>query len=128
LLDLSERPDGVVAVTWKTSSTQLPGLVLAPRLPADCVPEGTPAASENGVGLVERFTGPLRTGTDWWAGDRHRRAPESKTDALLRIGLADGRTVQAILRPDAPSLLIPVRPTRFDVVRGLRGTMGSNTS
>jgi hypothetical protein len=44
-------------------------------------------------------------------------APEvSKTDALLRVHLADGRLAQAVLRGDAPLFTVPPRPGPLDVV------------
>lgn len=117
LLDIAERPDGTVDVTWKTSSSQLPGLVMTPRLPAVCVPRGTPSVMMNETGVVHRWT--AGCGVNGLAGETVGidGLPESKTDALLRVALADGRTVQAILRPDAPRLVIPARPAKLGVVR-----------
>ena len=40
-----------------------------------------------------------------------------KTDALVRIMLADGRVVQGVLRAGEPRLAIPVRARRVDVLR-----------
>jgi hydrogenase/urease accessory protein HupE len=39
-----------------------------------------------------------------------------KTDALVRVALADGRKVQGVLRASEPSLTIPERPGRLDVL------------
>ena len=117
-LEIAERADGVSTVTWKTSTSQLPGVMLTPRLPSGCVRDGTPTQTLSGTGVVERWT--ARCGASGLVG--HEIAIDglqnSKTDALLRVALADGRTVQAILRPDAPSLVIPARPTGLDVLRG----------
>jgi len=119
LLDLEERADGVTAVTWKTSASQIAGVVLTPRLPAGCVRDGAPteALSDAGGAVVARWT--VRCGAGGLVGQEVAidGLPDSKTDALLRISLADGRLVQGILRPDAPGLVVPAQPTRLDVLR-----------
>ena len=116
-LEVEERADGRLAVTWKTTLSQLPGVVLKPQLPAGCLAEGNPTQTLCGTAVVEHWS--ARCGESGLAG--HEIAidglRDSKTDALLRVALADGRTVQAILRPDAPSLVVPVQPTKLGVLR-----------
>jgi hydrogenase/urease accessory protein HupE len=117
LLDLEEGADGVTTVTWKTSASQIAGVVLTPRLPAGCVRDGTPTETMDRFALAARWT--VHCGPGGLVGQEIGidGLPDSKTDALLRISLADGRLVQAILRPDEPSLVVPAQPTRLDVLR-----------
>src|SRR4029453_11844785 len=42
---------------------------------------------------------------------------ERRTDALVRIALADGRLIQMVLRGDQSGLTVPARVSRRDVVR-----------
>ena len=112
LLDLRESADGLVQVTWKISALRLPGTDLRPELPAHCrsVSEGT--ANEAGDSITTEWTvdcrpqGLLgqRLGVAGLAGGR--------TDALIRVALADGRVVQAVARASEPFVVVqaPARP------------------
>lgn len=123
LLELVERPDGAIGVTWKTSLAQLEGVVLSPRLPARCADQGARAEAIDGIAVIERWTtrcGPgglaeLEVVIDGLAA--------SRTDTLLRAAFADGRTFQAVLRPASPGVVVPARPSRLDVLRDY-GRMG----
>jgi hydrogenase/urease accessory protein HupE len=46
-----------------------------------------------------------------------RGLAESGTNALLRIALRDGRRVQAVLRADAPTFVVPERASPLDAFR-----------
>ena len=117
LLDLSEDADGTTSVTWKTSVAQIPGVVLAPRLPASCAVIKPPVRTSDELALVERSV--VRCGPGGLVGSEIGIAGlgESKTDALLRVRLVDGRLVQAVLRPDASRYVVPAKPSRLDVLR-----------
>ena len=117
LLDVTEMTDGSLAVVWKVSVFGLPGAVLRPALPADCRPTGRPTEAQDaesvtirstvrcdGAGLVGR-----EIGVDGLVA--------GKSDALLRVTLADGRVVKSVLRAAAPRLTVPERDRPFDVVR-----------
>jgi hydrogenase/urease accessory protein HupE len=112
LLDLRESADGLVQVTWKMSALRLPGTDLRPELPAHCrsVSEGTVNEAADSIttewtvdcrprGLVGQ-----RLGVAGLAGGR--------TDALIRVALADGRVVQAVARASEPFVIVqePARP------------------
>jgi len=117
LLELREHPGGRVEVTWTTPAQRLPGIVVRPRPPAGCRDVGAPAVDESADRLVARWTidcGPAGlvgrdVGVDGLAAAR--------TDALVRIVLADGRLVQGVVSADASALDVPARPVRGAVVR-----------
>ncbi|MFM8409885.1 MAG: HupE/UreJ family protein [Alphaproteobacteria bacterium] len=117
LLDLAELPDNAIAVTWKTSLTQLSGVSLSPRLPTRCTDVGDRAESVDGIAVVERWT--VRCGPGGLAGLEVAvdGLAASKTDALVRAAFADGRTMQAVLRPASPAMVVPSRPSRLSVLR-----------
>ena len=111
------RPSSVVLdVLWRLPAGQTSDAPLDAVLPSDCTALAAPVASESGrrrtlrwraqcgLGLVGRRVG--------ITGLR-----EYKTDALLRIHLADGRLVEVVLRADAPELTIPARASRVAVLR-----------
>jgi len=116
LFEINELSAGRYAIAWKVGVVQPLGLTLRPVLPAACVEDTEPAQTATadsvttrwvvdcgGQGLVGRTIGVAGLAT-------------GKTDALVRVTLADGRAVQAVLRGSAPELMIPVRPRRLDVV------------
>ena len=115
LLEVSELGDARIAVAWKMSAFQAPGATLGAVLPADCVPEAEPAETVGADSVTERWTARCgaglvgrEVGVDGLA--------VGKTDALVRVTLADGRVVQGVLRGGEPRLRIPERPRWIDVV------------
>ncbi len=116
LLEIEELAGERVAVAWKISVFQPTGAALEPVLPPDCVAETPPADTAATDSITTRWTahcpGGLvgrEVGVDGLA--------TGKTDALVRIMLADGRVVQGVLRAGEPRLAIPVRARRVDVLR-----------
>ena len=116
LLELREHGGGRVEVKFKTPAKRLPGTNLVPLLPESCSTTALPTFEREGTGVVERYAADCNTSL---AGARVgiRGLEASQTDALLRVGLADGRHIQAVLRSSEPSLVIPERPSRLAVVR-----------
>ena len=112
LLDLRESADGLVQVTWKMSALRLPGTDLRPELPAHCrsVSEGT--ANEAGDSITTEWTVDCRP--QGLVGQRLGVAglAGGRTDALIRVALADGRVVQAVARASEPFVIVqaPTRP------------------
>ncbi len=111
-LELRELAAGSVAVHWKTSALVPRGARFAPQLP--CSERGPRHLQASADALV----------LDWQivcagslVGQRVAVAglPGSGTDALLRVVLRDGREIRAILRADAPSLVIPARESAIRV-------------
>jgi len=115
LLEVRELGDERIAVAWKMSMFQAPGATLTPELPADCVPEADPAETAGADSITERWTARCATGLVGRQVGVEGLAV-GKTDALVRVTLADGRVVQGVLRGGEPRLRIPDRPRWIDVV------------
>lgn len=116
LLELRERGDGHVEVRFKTPAARIPGVELSPALPAGCVPLAPPTIAREGTGVVERFLASCGDAELVGARVGVRGLEASPTDALLRVDLADGRRVQAVLRGSQPFHVIPDRPSRLGVM------------
>ncbi len=114
LLEVRELGDGRAAVAWKTPLLRPRGMVLAPALPPACRAHDGPRTAEEGGGRVTRWTaecGPLvgaQVGIDGLSGP---------VVGLVRVVLADGRVVQAVVSARQPLLAVPERPGPWDVVR-----------
>ncbi len=117
VLELRESDSGQVAVGWKTPLLRPRGAELNPVLPARCRAVGPQTASEEGGGIWIRWT--VDCGPGGLVGQEIGvGGPGSfALSALVRVTLADGREVQALLTPSNPSLVVPVFPKRRDVLR-----------
>jgi hydrogenase/urease accessory protein HupE len=117
LLQVEELAGNRFAVAWKISVFQPIGATLRPVLPAECVAETPPAETAGADSITARWT--ARCGPGGLAGRDLGvdGLATGKTDALVRVTLADGRLVQGVLRASEPRLVIPARPRRLDVVR-----------
>ena len=105
-LELHELPGGEVAVRWKQPAVMPRGARIEPALP--CPDASAPSARLDAEALVVEWriacSGSLvgqRVAVEGLA--------ESGTDTLVRIALADGREVRAILSARAPALTVPAR-------------------
>ncbi len=99
LLQLRAGDDGVVNVTWKTPLKQVAGSQLKPSLPAHCQPLEQGSHSKEGTAMIYRWQ--LDCGSRGLVGSTVRVTgiASSRADVLLRITLADGRTLHQVLRP-----------------------------
>jgi hydrogenase/urease accessory protein HupE len=115
---VTETAPGEIEAVWKTPLAAPAGVDLGPELPEACAPMGEPQVSAEGSAAVVRFR--ARCGDDTLVGARFgvRGLPESATEALLRLRLADGREFQAVLRPGAAEFFVPERQTPLDVAAG----------
>ena len=118
LLDLRETAPGRITALWRRPQLLRVGVRLEPVLPGRCRTVEPPVETEEGAALVTRWTadcGPagLSGGTVAVRG-----LAEAGSDALLRIELADGRRVQAVLRPAAPSFVLPPEQGATGVATG----------
>lgn len=126
LLELREQADGRVAVRFKSSlyaRSARAAAALAPILPADCRRHGESvfeSSLENSFGRVERFevtcSGGL-VGREVGVGG----LAENGIDAVLRVELQDGRSLQRVLRPDRPRIDVPAAPDVWEVFLGYVG-------
>lgn len=117
LLELRQTAQGPVQVLWKTAPFGVPDSPTLPRLPASCVTSDAPSETMEGGAIVSRWTvdcGPAGLVGQTIAVEGLGAA---RTDALLRVVLEDGHTLQAVLRPSAPSFVVPSRPSALGVVR-----------
>ncbi|MCC6849826.1 MAG: HupE/UreJ family protein [Deltaproteobacteria bacterium] len=117
LLELREAAPGVFAVTWKIPTLRLIGAELRPVLPPTCAASGPPAVDETTESFTSRWTVACggtglvgaTLGVDGLGG--------AKTDALLHLALADGRTIDAVLRARDARFVVPARDTALHVAR-----------
>ena len=117
LLELRELGGGRVAVTWKGSLLVAPGAEVAPVLPPGCRDESAPATSSDGDSVTRRWT--MMCDARGLIGARvgFTGLGNAKTDALVRVTLADGRMIRGVVRGAEPLLAIPARESPGDVVR-----------
>jgi hydrogenase/urease accessory protein HupE len=117
LLELWESGDSTLQVLWRLPLTQPMDAPLRPVLPDGCTEISSPGAGENAAGLARRWRVTCRALS--LVGQRIgvEGLIERRTDVLLRLHLADGRVVQAVLRGDSPFFVVPQQSGPVDVVR-----------
>ena len=115
LLELKESQTGIVEVLWRTPLFQPKNAPLLPVLPGRCQSIEPALASENGQQLTQTWR--LDCGNQSLVGERIGLAglEKRKTDALLRVKLADGRLIQGVLRAHQPTLDIAAQTTRLEI-------------
>jgi hydrogenase/urease accessory protein HupE len=113
LLVLREARAGVFDVTWKIPVFRIIGADLEPRMPADCPVVSASTPTDDGEGLTSHFR--IDCGARGLVGKTVGvdGLGTAKTDALLRIELADGRAIDTVLRSSEPTLVIPEREERL---------------
>ncbi len=121
LLELAERGDGEVEVSWKQPLRVAQGGERRPVLPASCSRVATLPGAADAFGTTERWL--LDCGAEGLVGQRLGVSglEIAGTDALVRVSLRDGRRLQRVLRPGEPILEIPTRTPRLAVVRDYAG-------
>ena len=115
LLDIKEQATGLFAVTWKVPTRGNRVLAIKPKLPASLTLFGSPTVQDAPGARIEHATyknsGAALTGQtisiDGLAA--------VQTDVLLLIQLHDGTQHSAILRPVAPSFIIPLKASKLQV-------------
>ena len=131
LFELSEdaTDPGLVHARWTTSVIRLRGSELSPAMPARCQPVGEVKETRSDARVIvewnERCAAAstdraVDTGTSVLAGSpiAVTGLPGSGKDVLLRLQLADGRSLQAVLRAESPAWTVPLAGTRGSVARG----------
>lgn len=112
LLELRETEPGRFAVTWRRPLLLPVGAFPEPVLPAHCVVVESPSEIVDGTALVQRWTVDCGARGPGGAAIEVRQLARAGSDVLLRVALADGDVFQAVLRPDAPSAVLPAAPQR----------------
>ncbi len=107
LLMLQEDAAGDVAVTWKIPTLRLIGAELRPILPAECPVTQREEISEGEDSVTTRWR--IACGSQGLVGRKVgiEGLAAAKTDALVRLELADGRAVDTVLRARASELVVP---------------------
>jgi hydrogenase/urease accessory protein HupE len=115
LLEVSEHAPGELEVLWKTPLQTPVGGALGPQLPAACRATGEPVSGVDGSAATLRWR--AACGPQGLVGRSFgvEGLAASRTEALLRVELADGRRVQAVLRAAAPTFVVPERQGALDV-------------
>jgi hydrogenase/urease accessory protein HupE len=115
LLELKETQTGIVDVLWRTPLLQPKNAPLSPVLPDRCQTIEPAVASENGQQLTQTWR--LDCGKRSLVGERIGLTglEKRKTDALMRVKLADGRLIQGVLRAHQPTLEIQAQTSRLDI-------------
>jgi len=117
LLEVEEVEPGEVNVRWKQPSTKVVGNEIRPVLPGSCVGVSRPTVDREGTGMVATWS--IRcdkglVGTQVGVEE----IETSRANVLLRVVLADGRSMRQVLSPGQPSYLIPEKEGKFEVFSG----------
>jgi hydrogenase/urease accessory protein HupE len=115
LLQLEAAGDGIYAVKWKTPLKRVEGSQLRPMLPSHCLALDGGSNKPEGTAMVYRWQ--VDCGEKGLVGSAVQISgiASSRADALLRIKLDDGRTLNQVLRPDQETFLVPERQSWYRV-------------
>jgi hypothetical protein len=116
-LEIQEQPGGKFSVLWKRPLVGGIPMNIHPQLPSNCSNRTEPAVHPLQSATLERWivdcgSGGMTDKTIVIAG-----LPSTQTDTLLRLQLNDGSTHTTVLRPEAPSFLVPPQATRSGTAR-----------
>ena len=117
LLEIREIRGSPAEVLWRQPSLQPRDAPIHPVLPRRCTQLGRAEVRQGELWTEARWR--LDCGSRSLVGERIgvEGLALGQTDALLRIELADGRLVQAVLRPDAPAFTVPTGTSAAKVGR-----------
>ncbi len=116
LLAVRQTSDGIYAVSWKQPVVRTKGSRLVPRLPRQCVrTDAAFQARSEDTGFIEEWEIDCQSGL---VGSEIavQGIAASGANVLIRIELADGRTLHRVLTPDEPVYRIPERQSHLSVV------------
>lgn len=109
LLEVRELGDGRVDVTWKTTLLQPSGSDLRPELPTHCIDVTEPAAESDATSVTVHWV--VDCGEAGIVGQRLRvlGLEKTRTDALIRVELVDGRRLRAVRSGGDAVFEVPAR-------------------
>jgi HupE / UreJ protein len=115
-LEIKETAPGQFSVLWRTPVLAGMRLPLVLQMPEDVRNVKAPAIEELADSLVERRW--IDAGPNGLAGKRVDISglQLTITDALVRVELLDGRTIQAVARPSQPWVAIAATQSRWEVM------------
>jgi hydrogenase/urease accessory protein HupE len=115
-LELSLVAEDEYAVVWKVPAARGRPMAIAPRLPANCMPDMPEQPIWDGSAYVARWNvtcpGGLEGGTIQIDG-----LAKTSTDVLVRFDYADGVNEARRLTPGNPSFVVPSQPNPLEVAR-----------
>jgi hypothetical protein len=117
LLEITQLSPSSIQVRWKTSLWKQAGTERAPRLPAACVPASEPEVSIDATSITQTWTADCASPTLIGESFGVEANGPVVSETLLRLHLADGRSLQAILRGSDDRFVVPARQPRALVVR-----------
>jgi hydrogenase/urease accessory protein HupE len=117
LLEVTELAPGQAEVRFKISALQAPGSMPVALLPPHCRELTAPATTVEDEALIRRWT--VDCGPGGLVGQRFGvdGLGVARIDALVRVGLADGRVVRGVVRADDPWFTVPERQSTAAIVR-----------
>ena len=117
LLEVRETTPGHALVRWKQPAVRAVGSGLVPVLSANCHARSEPQTREEDTGVVAHWEIDCADGL---VGQtlRVEGIAASQANVLLRLVLADGRTLRHVLTADQPGFVVPERESALDVMLG----------
>jgi hypothetical protein len=114
-LEVNEQAAGKFTILWKRPLVAGRPMNISPQLPAGCTNLTEPAVQVSAAGALERRI--VDCGEKGLTNETIVIAGLSatQTDTLLRIQLIDGSMHTTVLRPDAPSFIVPEKPSKMKV-------------
>jgi hypothetical protein len=115
LLELREAPGGRVDVLWRVSRWRAPGPQARPVLPESCRAASERALAVDELAIERRWS--VECAPPGLAGRRVavEGLDAGRGDAIVRVALRDGRSLQSVLRPGAQEWRVLERPRRARV-------------
>ena len=116
-LEISEQNAGTFNVLWKRPLAGNRPMDIFPRFPETCSNITEPALRPSDSSAIERWL------IDCGASGLAKKTividglVKTVTDTLLRIELADGSMHTTVLRPDAPTYIVPETSSKTEVAR-----------
>jgi hydrogenase/urease accessory protein HupE len=114
-LEINEQSAGKFSILWKRPFVSGRPMNIYPELPAGCTNLTEPAVQALASGAVERWL--VDCGSSGMINEKIVIVGLSatQTDTLLRVQLIDGSMHTTVLRPDAPSFLVPEKASKTKV-------------
>ena len=115
LLEVREATPSQALVRWKQPVVRVAGSGLVPLLSEGCRARSEPQTSDEDTGIVMRWEIDCAGGL---VGQtlRVEGIAASQANVLLRLVLADGRSIRHVLTAEQPSFVVPVREGALDVL------------
>ena len=117
LLEVRETTPGHAVVRWKQPAVRVTGSGLVPIMSESCRRTGELQTSVEDIGIVASWEIDCVGGL---VGQmiRVEGIGASRANVLLRLVLADGRSMRHVLTEDHPSFVVPEREGTLDVIAG----------